>query len=476
MRILFLRFVLIVFLALNYISEAQIIATLPYTTNFSNPVDNAQWRFRNVNESQTASWKIQYSSLICGVEQDDYIVENHPVTVLAERIIRVGACDKIQIDFNVSVGGEQDNEGYFRDFLSVFFVPMDTVFEPSFGDNLPYYLGDYVLPCNVGILDCGGYYKRLANVEDCHILAIADSVIPHSDYKLIFVWHNDSKGGDARAVMIDNLSVVEVNNDVVNLPYFTSFSNDYDNAQWTFRNGFNFCSKSEWYIENSQEKLVLSEQGSSFYDNTNEVSIFAERRIRTDAGDYINIDFDLDVEGDYSSDAFLRIFVLPDEYASIPSQFVSSACVISEAEEKTEFFEAEGVREFYDTVGYISAKARNTNPNSVSRLVFQWKNAQSSNIRQGVFIDNLRVYGLNGTSVGYDGAMQKSSVSFYPNPARDYVFTTAEGKISVYNSLGQKLKETENKNEIKEIDLRDLEAGLYIIKHPQGIYKLIIEK
>ncbi|MEE4176998.1 MAG: T9SS type A sorting domain-containing protein [Bacteroides sp.] len=70
---------------------------------------------------------------------------------------------------------------------------------------------------------------------------------------------------------------------------------------------------------------------------------------------------------------------------------------------------------------------------------------------------------LGSTSVG---EINSSSISIYPNPAKDRIFINtneAIRKISIFNSLGQVLKAVETPSNRQSIDLSDFDSGLYII-------------
>ena len=70
---------------------------------------------------------------------------------------------------------------------------------------------------------------------------------------------------------------------------------------------------------------------------------------------------------------------------------------------------------------------------------------------------------------------ENNTISFYPNPTKDKVTITADGDVTIFNSLGQIAKVVKDVKGIKEIDVSDLESGVYYVKIGDITKKLIIE-
>lgn len=67
---------------------------------------------------------------------------------------------------------------------------------------------------------------------------------------------------------------------------------------------------------------------------------------------------------------------------------------------------------------------------------------------------------------------QQAEVSFYPNPAKDVItFKFNSGKsaeISVYNLLGSRVKTFTHNGAETNINITDLQKGLYFIRFTEG--------
>ncbi|MBR2378856.1 MAG: T9SS type A sorting domain-containing protein, partial [Bacteroidaceae bacterium] len=54
--------------------------------------------------------------------------------------------------------------------------------------------------------------------------------------------------------------------------------------------------------------------------------------------------------------------------------------------------------------------------------------------------------------------------SVYPNPASDYVYTNAQGELSIYNVAGNLVRQAEGNC----VEVRDLPSGMYILNITNG--------
>ena len=77
--------------------------------------------------------------------------------------------------------------------------------------------------------------------------------------------------------------------------------------------------------------------------------------------------------------------------------------------------------------------------------------------------------------------MWKNKISIYPNPCVDYVFCeTPTGEnvayISVYNIVGQCLKNEKINHTFAKIDIQSLSAGVYFLSIKLQSNKMIVKK
>lgn len=70
---------------------------------------------------------------------------------------------------------------------------------------------------------------------------------------------------------------------------------------------------------------------------------------------------------------------------------------------------------------------------------------------------------------------ENNSVSIYPNPANYKVTIHADGDVTIINFLGQSVKVIKNIKGVKEINVEDLESGIYYVKANNATMKLIVE-
>ncbi|QNM86714.1 T9SS type A sorting domain-containing protein [Polaribacter pectinis] len=81
-----------------------------------------------------------------------------------------------------------------------------------------------------------------------------------------------------------------------------------------------------------------------------------------------------------------------------------------------------------------------------------------------IYVDNVYFYKSNTASIK-DNTL--ANVSLYPNPATNFVTISADNtidKVSVYNILGKAVKTISVNDTSKNIDISDLNSGIYLIK------------
>lgn len=240
-------------------------ATLPYSTNFSNAADNAQWNRKTVPDGKTAFWAFN-SDLHCGDDAyPDYFTSGHPVTALAERLIQLDNSDSIKVSFYAMEIGGEDAGTEIYDFMSVYLIPKDTVWSPS--RYATYYTGesyDDVLPyvLNFDQIDLL-HSVKLTGISNEQLTATIANPFPNRQCKLVFVWQNDNSGGDATAARIDDLSVTGVNR----APEYTprSTAQWYAYAYWL--RGENRYPWQEHFIRFSMQNLANVDTASAHFDH-----------------------------------------------------------------------------------------------------------------------------------------------------------------------------------------------------------------
>ena len=76
-------------------------------------------------------------------------------------------------------------------------------------------------------------------------------------------------------------------------------------------------------------------------------------------------------------------------------------------------------------------------------------------------IDNLKLTGVEKTLSVDSNQLNKNAVSFYPNPASDYITIKNAQKISIIDMNGRLVKEA---NAIEKVDVSSLVKGIYLVK------------
>ena len=184
---------------------------LPYTCDFEAAGDNG-WTLKNgscVNKWAIASYPDATNKVLAITASSTvgYNV-NYSSVVVAEKTFQTGAGDSLTISFSVEVGGEAEPNGYdVYDYLKVFWVPADTVYQAS--TSKPYYAHEEystnILTWENSLLMT--YYVFQDTYYGAESVTIANE--PNTLKKLVFVWVNDGSGGSSHGAIIDNISIVE---------------------------------------------------------------------------------------------------------------------------------------------------------------------------------------------------------------------------------------------------------------------------
>ena len=197
---------------------SQLPTTLPYTCDFEAAGDNG-WLLKN--GICTNKWHVGSFTSPAGhsgslfISSDggttaDYDIDARSV-VVAEKLFQTGTSDSLTISFDLTVEGETSNDGYYVfDYLKVFWVPADTVYEVSTFRTY-YAYAEYstnVIMSNA--TSATNYTVNMLTGTQNMSATIANE--PNTLKKLVFVWVNDFSDGEQPGAIIDNLSIVEAGN------------------------------------------------------------------------------------------------------------------------------------------------------------------------------------------------------------------------------------------------------------------------
>ncbi|MDL2262807.1 fibronectin type III domain-containing protein, partial [Bacteroidales bacterium OttesenSCG-928-I21] len=186
-------------------------ASLPYSQNFENVVENRRWMLSNYE--QTNKW---YIGSIQGVNSGEgmkgmYVSDNNGMTntynntqtsyVYAYRTIDIDAAGYYDVNFDWKSSGETN-----YDIVRAFLVPV-TVPNSMIGGNVFGMSGSINTP-PIGWIALSGTLSgqsawQTANYE----LEITTSQI--GNYNLVFFWKNNSSSGTNPSAAIDNISIVK---------------------------------------------------------------------------------------------------------------------------------------------------------------------------------------------------------------------------------------------------------------------------
>ena len=198
------------------IDNISIIATptptptpLPYSCDFEAAGDNG-WTLKNgscVNKWAIANYPDATNKVLAITANSTvgYDIDEQSV-VVAEKLFQTGTSDSLTISFSVEVGGEAEPNGYdVYDYLKVFWVPADTVYQAS--TSKPYYAHEEystnILTWENSLLMT--YYVFQDTYDGAKSVTIANE--PNTLKKLVFVWVNDGSNGSSHGAIIDNISI-----------------------------------------------------------------------------------------------------------------------------------------------------------------------------------------------------------------------------------------------------------------------------
>ena len=203
-------FALVMFISVIGAVFGQTPATLPYSCDFEAAGDNG-WTLKN--GTCTNQWHVgsftspagHSSSLFIssdGGTTAGYDIDSAVSVVVAEKLFQTGTSDSLTISFDLTVEGETIN-GAVYDYLKVFWVPADTVYEAS--TSLPYY-ADVEYSTNVIMSNAASATNYTVNkLAGTQTMSATIANEANTLKKLVFVWVNDESDGSSPGAIIDNI-------------------------------------------------------------------------------------------------------------------------------------------------------------------------------------------------------------------------------------------------------------------------------
>ena len=193
------------------VATPQSAAAIPYTCDFEDEEENAQWTL--INGTLTTKWFIGAETATpeehkLYVSSDDGATLSYDVSgtkiVYATRNIQFGNAPFYKITFDYKGGGESN-----FDYVKVGLFRWDTTL--AAGTSLPNWTGYSTVQS--GFTYSGGTTKF--NLTEGQVLQgeifIDGSTVANSVKQLVFAWRQDFSTGDSIGVQIDNISIVPIN-------------------------------------------------------------------------------------------------------------------------------------------------------------------------------------------------------------------------------------------------------------------------
>ena len=176
---------------------------VPYTCSFDS-ADATAWLLKN--STNTNKWHIgtpngeTTGALYISKDGGDTAgyKDNSASIVIAEKLFNTGNSDSLTISFDLTVGGEGS-----YDYLKVYWVPVDTVYNAVNTSTVPYYAATNY--GNVLMKNNSNNYINLLTGTQTKSVTIANE--PNTLRKLVFVWRNDGSSGRQPGAIIANLSI-----------------------------------------------------------------------------------------------------------------------------------------------------------------------------------------------------------------------------------------------------------------------------
>ena len=295
-------------------TTTQIPATIPYTCDFEDADENANWIL--ANGDQTNQWHIGSTANNGGenglyISDDDGVsneYDNHSTSdVYAYRTIDIDENAFYEISFDWRSNGR--GTSYYSDFLDVFLAPVSSGFDLS-GGNQPNYLTYDWIYLTENLLAGATSWQNFTKIIN----------IDEGRYNLVFYWRNSSIDIDSGhpaanpPAAIDNISIKV--NEVATIPYTCDFEDATENDNWILANE---NQTNQWYIGSAannggENGLYISDDDgtSNEYDINSPSVVYAYRTIDIDEDDIYEISFDWRSNGDGDTpSALLGVFLAP---------------------------------------------------------------------------------------------------------------------------------------------------------------------
>ena len=398
-------FALVMFMSVIGAVFGQTPATLPYSCDFEAAGDNG-WTLKN--GTCTSQWHVGSFTSPAGYSGSLFISSDGGTTadynidavsvVVAEKLFQTGTSDSLTISFDLTVEGETSNDGrYVYDYLKVFWVPADTVYEASISTT---YFANAEYSTNVIMRNsvyASNYTLTHSYGEERMSVTIANE--PNTLKKLVFVWVNDHSIGTQPGAIIDNISIIATPTPTPTptpLPYSCDFEASGGNG-WTLKNGT--CTN-KWHVGSftspaghSGSLFISSDGGTTAdYDIYARSVVVAEKLFQTGTSDSLTISFDLTIGGENLSD-YLKVYWVNADTVYDAS---TSGTYYADASYSTNVIMNNATDASYRFVNLLagtqtmSATIANE-PNTLKKLVFVWVNDHGIGTQPGAIIDNIYI-------------------------------------------------------------------------------------
>jgi hypothetical protein len=291
------------------------LATLPYTQNFEDNEENANWILENSN--QTNKWYIG-SAVNNGGGKSLYISSDNGTSntyntgstsyVYAYRTLNFDEAADYSVNFDWKANGENN-----YDVLRVFLVPVNVLLTAGNANGMT---GNYNTTSSGWIaLDGGILCSSSAWQTKSTKLTIATA----GNYNLVFFWKNDDSSGSNPPAAIDNIHIKKlIPPPPATLPYIHNFEDNEENANWILEND---NQTNKWHIGlavnySGEKSLYISNNNgtSNTYSNNSTSYVYAYRTLRFDEANNYFISFVWQAQGENNYDV-LRAFLVP---ANVP--------------------------------------------------------------------------------------------------------------------------------------------------------------